>query len=434
MKFQLITLAIIPAILAHGAQAGKKDQIAQALDEGNIEQAYQSALVGRSNEEGEPGFDFLYGLAAIGVGNYQEAVFALERVIALQPGNDRARVELGRALFHLGNHASAAEHFNTVLSHNPPPNVKWRINSFLANINREIDYRNGKWSFGLGIALGHDSNINNSTSLSTVDIPALGTINLDEESRAVSSNYRELIAEAAFNRPLSKTEGLFARASLKEKDYLSNDDYDSLTLGLIAGYQTQRGSSRLRVPVQLQWMQLDGEHYRDLATVGIDWSSPVADRQTMTLFAQGGLLKYAKQSEKDIRLGLFGIAYNHELERSGSYVSASFYAGREDTINNDSPQNGRDYYGIKGGFQWEPAPDQRAYLVAGWQESDHSARDPVFASVRRDQQVELLIGWQKQLDRHFKLKAELELTDNRSNITIYDFDRRQLGLDIHYTF
>ena len=44
-------------------------------------------------EPGNPDLNFATGLAAVGLQKYSHAVMAFERVVALQPDNDRARLE-----------------------------------------------------------------------------------------------------------------------------------------------------------------------------------------------------------------------------------------------------------------------------------------------------------------------------------------------------
>ena len=69
-------------------------------------------------------FDYAFGIAAVRVGRPGRAIFALERVLWRQPKNHRARLELARAQFDLGNIGVARDEFRAVLEHDPPENVR----------------------------------------------------------------------------------------------------------------------------------------------------------------------------------------------------------------------------------------------------------------------------------------------------------------------
>ena len=71
--------------------------------------AFSYAQKHRAEQEGDPDFDFYYGVAAIDTGNVSQGVFALERVLAVQPNNHAARLELARGYFILEEYARARE-------------------------------------------------------------------------------------------------------------------------------------------------------------------------------------------------------------------------------------------------------------------------------------------------------------------------------------
>ena len=77
-------------------------------------EAYQLLEPLESARAGEVEFDFLLGISALEIGQNTRAVFALERVLAMEPGNARARAEIARAYLALGETKTAAQEFETV--------------------------------------------------------------------------------------------------------------------------------------------------------------------------------------------------------------------------------------------------------------------------------------------------------------------------------
>jgi Flp pilus assembly protein TadD len=76
-------------------------QAKQQLDNGNAQEAYNLLIPLQSTRAGDPDFDFLLGSAALALGKNTEAVFALERVLAVQPNSAPARALIARAYFNL---------------------------------------------------------------------------------------------------------------------------------------------------------------------------------------------------------------------------------------------------------------------------------------------------------------------------------------------
>lgn len=90
------------------------DRARTLLGQKNPVAAYELLAPLAEAREGEPEFDYVFGIAALDAGFVTEAVFALERVLAMDPGNDVARAEIARAYFLLGETETAKQEFNTV--------------------------------------------------------------------------------------------------------------------------------------------------------------------------------------------------------------------------------------------------------------------------------------------------------------------------------
>ena len=93
----------------------------------NFAKAYQRATQLRNQYEGDPRFDYLYGLAALNTAHNNEAVFALERVVANSPKLTRARLDLAIAYIKIKNPNAALEQFKIALRQKPPKAVQQNI-------------------------------------------------------------------------------------------------------------------------------------------------------------------------------------------------------------------------------------------------------------------------------------------------------------------
>ena len=90
---------ILASSLAHADSIGELRELVDGdtRDATRVAAAWEMATRMEPEHAGDPEFDFWYGLAARAAGQRQQAVFAFERVVANQPGNARAKLELADA-------------------------------------------------------------------------------------------------------------------------------------------------------------------------------------------------------------------------------------------------------------------------------------------------------------------------------------------------
>src|SRR5688500_10614205 len=110
------------------------DRARHLREQRQARQAYQLLLPQESARAGQPDFDYLLGLAAIDAGEPERGVFALERVLAVQPNNHVARAEIARAYLALGERDAARREFQTVREQSIPEGAKASIDRYLAAI------------------------------------------------------------------------------------------------------------------------------------------------------------------------------------------------------------------------------------------------------------------------------------------------------------
>lgn len=98
-----------------GESAGTRQKLLQDADRlikaGKADEAYALLEPEQSRRAGDPDYDYLLGIAALDSGRSTEAIFALERVLAVRPKHLQARAEIARAYLASGEKAAAKQEF-----------------------------------------------------------------------------------------------------------------------------------------------------------------------------------------------------------------------------------------------------------------------------------------------------------------------------------
>ena len=186
---------LLAALLPRLALADELTDRAKALiDQGKAAEAFVLLEPQEGARAGEVPFDLLLGIAAIDAGQHTRAVFALERVLAVQPNNARARAEIARAYLALGETATAKQEFEAVQKQGVPAEVSATIDRYLDAVDRLDAVTRTTVRGYLEASLGYDSNINAATSSKTVAVPVFGGLpfTLADSSRAKDALYGSL--------------------------------------------------------------------------------------------------------------------------------------------------------------------------------------------------------------------------------------------------
>src|SRR3954468_13750200 len=128
-----VTIALF-AVAASALADALTDRARRLIGERNHQAAYKLLLPQEGARAGDPEFDYLLGVAALDSGNLERAVFALERVLAVQPNNHPARAEIARAYLERGEGDPARKEFEAVRRQPIPDDAKVTIDRFLSAI------------------------------------------------------------------------------------------------------------------------------------------------------------------------------------------------------------------------------------------------------------------------------------------------------------
>ena len=428
-----MAVLLLHLLVAFNARADHpSDEIQRQLDAGDARAAWAEAERLLPEQAGDPRFDFIAGLAALEAGQPQHALMAFERVLLLQPANHRARLELARTYFLLNDHAAARREFEAVQSAGPPPNVRRRVETFLAEIQRRESAQRLQLTGYAELRAGWDSNVASATADDSIEIPAIGTVALSDAD--TGDRFLDKNAGLTLVRPLDKRRALFVDLAYRDRENIETQAYDTRSIGLSTGFAWAAEQNRLRLPVQYQVLYLANRKFRELAAVGAEWSRDLGANNQLLAFGQIGRIRYPDDVLRDVDLLLVGGGLHHRYDGLPLLLSASAYLGDETARASRGDPNGRFYFGARLGAQWSGIPRHTPYASLAWQHSGYAAPNPVFLRTRDEDFAELRLGWSWQPRPLWTFTAEANVVDNTANIGLYEYRRRQFSLGARYQF
>src|SRR6266446_4877556 len=102
---------------------------------------------------------FAYADAAAKLGDNEAAISALERMLLFNPDLPRVQLELGTLYFRMGSYQIARDYFDKAAAANPPPEVRSRVDEYLAQIEKRESRHNLSGYVFLGGNYQSDANV-----------------------------------------------------------------------------------------------------------------------------------------------------------------------------------------------------------------------------------------------------------------------------------
>ena len=402
------------------------------IKKGQFSLAYQQAIKLRSDNEGDPRFDYLYGLSASKTGHYNEAVFALDRVTVNTPNVIRPRLELARAYLLLNNKSAAVKEFNDVLNLSPPPIVRKKVLSYLAELDKKQDKVTQR-SLTKRIAsfsIGYDDNINFGYDGDEIELPNFGTFVLDSSSVKQSSGFAEAKLQIKRRTLKNQSKSTFVLANLTHRKYFKKTDFDRFDLDLRAGTTINRKDKQYQFVARLRPVMFDSNLQSN--TWGLDAIARKAIRKGTIVSAKLSLEKY---DNKELSLSdRSRVILSGRLDKQVAEIKhqLNLYFGKEFPDKSSGKQFSRDisgvgYWGVK---EWNER--NRTYLGLDYRHYKHLDNYPVFSKNRVDDRIIFKAGHEWQVSDKATLVLSAKHINNKSNLDLYDSKRNEVKVGIRY--
>ncbi len=410
------------------------DQAKKLLDERKAREAYQLLAPLQSQRAGEVEYDYLLGIAALDAGDAQQAVFALERVLAVNPNNLQARAEIARAYFVLGEKENARREFQTVSeSKTVPEAARATVDKYLTLLTPQQTFLNGY----LEAAAGYDSNVNSATSNDLIAIPALGGAigQLNPLATQLPAGFAGVAAGGSLSHALNKEWWVLGNASYAGKFNFEHTQFNTGTIDASAGLRWNKGPDALVALGQYQNFAVNNTQYRISYGGTGQWLHNLTARQQLTVYGQYASLRYPDQSPRDANRAVGGVAYSQAFE--GPWLPVAFvsgYGGDERTTDAQFSYLGFRPLGLRLGGQVTVHPSVVGFGSFGYELRNYAGTEPLFLTTRRDNQYDVTVGLNYVFAPKWTLRPQVGYTRVLSNIELNSYNRTVASVALRRDF
>lgn len=386
---------------------------------GQSAQAYQLASSMLANWEADPQFDRQYAQAALAAGRPGEAIFALERLLLMDPQDSATRAELARAYALLGSQPLLQADLTT------PPAAAAHLQAGFS----------GYLAMGAGYGENLDAGPDQDQMLTPsgqVQVPGLS-----QRDDAFGS----LRAGLRYQFPLAEHWRGYAEGNAAARWHQDADDLDSLNAALRAGGIRETTRGRLELAVQGQQYRLDDQRWLDAAVLSVDYLHAISEQLSIGPFASVSQQNHTLD-EFDSRLWLAGVQLNWRVQHQlAPTFYAGLYGGNENPRDATAASAGRSDRDLRAGFLGlRLEPSERVWLNAEATRVQSRFAGPLqlvvpaTANDRRDDfsELRLDVGW--RLDQRWSTQLSYLFHDNDSNTDLLKYQRQQAELTLRREF
>ncbi len=448
----LIALALLTAGTARADAITY--EAAALLEAGDSQGAYALLSPLEVDRAGDPRFDYLLGLAALETGRATEAVFAFERVLAVEPGNLLARADMARALAALNEMESARRELETVVREGDaiPPEARATIESYLQALRDQPFGRGGREVRAfIAAGYGYDSNVAASVATQNIGGP-VNTLFIPEQS----SGFGRLAGGFNVRYPVGPSWAIvaagnsFAKLNTNDPSTIGGEsiDFSQVAFNGLLGVEHLRGPDAYSAFVQADHFRIagriddlgeidnGGHAFRNAFGGTVQMRRRLSSASHITAYGQFSRLDYHNQSFRDVNRWSGGLSYARVFPwRYSPSGYLGLYGGTERNLTSSAKDQGHHFFGVRLGGSALLRRDLVASLAFNYEYRSYRDFDRSFALLtliatgtaqrirRRDDRVSVRASLDWAVRPRWIVTPSYEYFLASSTLQTTDFDR-----------
>ncbi len=408
----------------------------EAIQTKQAQKAFDALSALEATRAGDPDFDSALGIAANETGQFARAIFALERVLAVQPGNARARAELARAMFAVGDTVNARKLLEETKAEGVPEGVGRTIDEFLQAIDKVDEQGRSSMKMHVEAGIGHDDNVNSGPSSNSFAVPFFGgaIVTLLPAGQKTGASYLHLGAGLSGRAILAPRWSFIGNANLSTRKHgNSAGAFDAQQIDGSAGLSYREERNEFSGVLNLGHTAIDGSTLRQINGLTGEWTHRPDGSLQWGTYLQISNLDYPTQPVRDARRTVLGTSYAQQLG-SGMLYYMGGYAGRESVKNSLFPDLGHRMIGLRAGLQMPLAAKWSLFTSASVENRTYGGVNPLFLTVRKDTQIDLSLGAAWRITDQWRITPQINVNRSNSNIAVNDSSKTSVSVTARREF
>ncbi len=446
-----VMLAAPTISTAQSIEAALMQRAQKLLAEGNAKQAFVELAAQQGRLAGMVDFDYLLGVAALDSGKIDDSIIAFERVLAVNPRNAGAQMDLARAYFTAGALDIAKSTFENLRQSNPPGAALVTIDRYLAAIaDRQRTKVRSVMAYGEA-SLGYDSNITGVPGDFTKAVES--AFNLTGVSPTGNSIQRKAPYFGAalgvdLSKPISEGWALVGAGEIKGRAYSKYSDFNSAHIEARGGVMRSTDSSQLRLTANLGRLNQKGlapgepRPYNDRTTKGAngEYRFTVSDKTMLGVGLGYSQIRFPTNNIEDINSATVSGSLTRTFAGAGQpMINIGAFVSRDTAVrrlaDNEADKSKR-MTGLRAYGQYSVSPTTYLFSGLGYVERRDKTAFARATQVEfgRDKSTDISLGANWRFQSKCALKAQWNYVRNSSNIAIYEYGRNEISSNIRCDF
>lgn len=390
---------------------------------------------------GELTYDFLSGLAAFGVKNYQAAIFSFERVVINDPSSFDGRYYLAVSYQKVDNLHAAVSEFETLLANGSTTksitaDQMSKVQHHLQWVNDQLADRKRTWSNEIAVSIGSDNNINSGSTQDGITLPDGTVIPLFDSSKETSDSYYSVQYHANYQYPLSQYQHLLFDFSVRDIHYFSHNQYDRRQFNFSVTYQYEMiDESSWYMGLSTVPLWFSKQKYRTENALTFGWQQPI---DNTSQYGFNGLISKVDHFVYD-ELNFNRYKINAFYRFYTQFQHTFMLKGYQDKNKKGLKHNNKTAIGVSYMISYSILDKFGGSTMAMVEKQQYAQPNPLF-NVYSDSFLAIIStelrysGFDKQIIQLQLNFQDKDIDSELLSMKIYEYDRLEMNLTWKYAF
>lgn len=372
--------------------------------------------------------NYLLGQCHAGLALFKEASVYFERVVQYDPSEPRPYLDLALTYQYLGEYSLADSKYSELLDMpNLSDTVRQKVEHLYSNNPNKIQYF---IDFSTGVI--SDDNINNAPITDSITMWDTEFI-FNNDSRPKSDLGIYLGANAKANKLLSSQSRLTSTLEINSTNFTTDSEHNNAVIDFGVTYHRKLWGGEYSVQTRLANVSIGNESL--LNVFGVNGIYSIIPFNKLRTTAKLGIqtLSYTESSDRNVNELNTGFLVNYQVSNKwllNSEVGFAYGAASDDA-------NSYTNYKFDFGGNYSITNSLLLSMTLRYNPRKYLSKMEAFNKTRDDQRTlintELNYNFKDNISQRLTLDLGVNLFQNKSNIKVFENDRTQAYLILHFT-